>query len=118
MSPWPEIEWDDCYPTDRSIKKARRFFRANELDFKQAAAFLLRELPKCAENCCASCRVDDGTDDFGHSVKRIQFSTGGWSGAEELVGVIEERFDMRHYWVSWHRGGHYVFEVPPELIPT
>lgn len=113
---WPIIEWDDCYPTDESIEAAMDFFEKATLDFMEAAKFLVRELPKCARNCCASCEMSDTKDNFGAQVKRIEFSTGGWSGAEELVGLVESRFDLRNFWKSWHRGGHYVFEVPVDLL--
>lgn len=116
MSGWPVIEWDDCYPTDESIDAAERFLKEDSLDFHGAAAWLLTELPKCAANCCASCEVTDSTDILDHPVKRIEFSTGGWSGAEEIMGLIESRFDLRHFMFSWQRGGHYVFEVPPHFL--
>lgn len=109
---WPEVEWDEGYPTaeDDDFAAWNRF----PYNFRQAAKFLLRELPKASEFCCASCGVVDALDDlFGAKpVKRIEFSTGGWSGAESLIAFIEKRFDTQHFMLSWKRGGHYVFEIP------
>ena len=104
----PEIEWDDCYPTDQSLDAAR----AAPLDFRDAQEFLRRELAQCAEMCVASYQEEDGADFLGRQVLKLFFSTGGWSGAEDLMHVVESRFDTRHYMVQWNRGGHYIFEIP------
>lgn len=115
MEKWPEIDWDDCYPTDESLDALEAAMKESGSDAREAAAFLMRELPKCASNCVASCRV---VDDMANSrpIKRIEFSTGGWSGAEQITGLIEGRFDLSHFMFSWQRGGHYVFEVPDSLL--
>jgi hypothetical protein len=113
--PWPEVEWEEGYP----IAEDDDFLAwdALPLDFGEAAKFILRELPIAAENCCASCSVHDRADRYtGEAIKRIRFSTGGWSGAESLIGFIESRFDTRHFMESWRRGGHYVFEVPAHFL--
>lgn len=115
MSKWPEIEWDDCYPTDESIAAVEAAFKTARIDGKEAAAFMMRELPKCAQNCCASCHIMDDTV-HKRPIKRIEFSTGGWSGAEQLMGLIETRFEMKQFMFSWQRGGHYVFEVPTAYL--
>jgi hypothetical protein len=108
---WPEVEWAEGYPTAEDDDFVA--WDALPLDFKQAARFVLRELPKAAENCCASCTVTEAADFMGDPVTRIEFSTGGWSGAESLLGFISSRFDTRHFMESWRRGGHYVFEIEP-----
>lgn len=116
-SAWPPVEWDDDgYPTGEYDDFAA--WDGLKLDFNEAAAFLLRELPECARNCCAACDVTDAADElFGDKpVKRIEFSTGGWSGAESLIGLISNRFDTRHFMLSWRRGGHYVFEIPLHFL--
>jgi hypothetical protein len=112
---WPEVEWEDGYPTAEDDDFAA--WAGLPLDFGEAARFVLRELPKAAEYCCAWCSVHDRPDRYsGEPVKRIRFSTGGWSGAESLVDFIESRFDTRHFMTSWQRGGHYVFEIPASAI--
>jgi hypothetical protein len=110
---WPSVEWDDDgYPLAESDDFAG--WDNLSLDFVKAARFLLDELPFAATQCCCACSVEDGFDElFGdRRVKRIEFSTGGWSGAESLIGFIESRLDTRHFMLSWRRGGHYVFEIP------
>jgi hypothetical protein len=106
---WPEVDWEEGYPVDEDFKA----FEGLPLGFDEAALFLFRELPKAAANCVASCEIVDGQDRWGDPVQQIHFSTGGWSGAESLLGFISSRFDTRHFMESWQRGGHYVFEFEP-----
>lgn len=105
---WPAVEWDDGYPVDEEFDD----YAGLPLDFVKAGRFLLAELPAAAEHCCASCRVTDMEDDYGRPIKRIDFSTGGWSGAESLMAFIESRIDTNYFKMSWRRGGHYVFDIP------
>jgi hypothetical protein len=56
-------------------------------------------------------RVDAGTDD-GKPVMVIRMATGGWSGNEQLVGVVEASFFGVLYWQSSCRGGLHVYHVP------
>ncbi len=110
MENWPEIEWDDDgYPTDDSLAAIKDL----KLDFVEAAKFLRRELKRCSESCCAYYEENTVLDeDIDEDVVRADFSTGGWSGAEDLINTIFRRFDTKHFSVSWRRGGHYVFEFP------
>jgi hypothetical protein len=109
MEQWPEIEYDDDgYPTDESIAAIESL----PLDFKKARMFAKRELERCAEICCASYDEDNAIDIVGKPVIHASFSTGGWSGAETLIGLIQRRHDIAHSMLSWRRGGHYVFEFP------
>lgn len=112
MGDWPAIEYEDCYPVDEDFTA----FTLTELplSFKDAGAWLLSELPRASEHMCCSCDITRGKDRFGKPVRRIKFSTGGWSGAESIIALINRRVDLEHHMVSWRRGGHYVFEVPVE----
>lgn len=114
--PWPEVEWDGGYPVAEDDDF--QTWRDLPFNFHKAAQFLLIELPIAAENCCASCDVEDAADLFGKPVKLINFSTGGWSGAESLIGLIERRIDTSRFMLSWRRGGHYVFEIPVRYLPN
>jgi len=110
VSDWPAIEYDDCYPVDEDFPE----FTATTppLSFSAAGEWLLRELPRATEHMCCSCWITRGKDIMGKPVHRINFSTGGWSGAESIIRLIERRIDLQHAMLSWRRGGHYVFEVP------
>ena len=109
----PEIEYEDCYPVDEDFV-AFGNVSSPALSLKLAGEWLLRELPRAAEHMCCSCRITRGKDIMGSPVHRISFSTGGWSGAESIIALINRRVDLRHAMLSWRRGGHYVFEVPIE----
>ena len=111
MCDWPSIEYEDCYPVDEDFVACGRV-SSPPLDFTLAGEWLLRELPRACEHMCCSCKVNRSTDDFGKPVHRIYFSTGGWSGAESIVALINRRADLKRLMLSWRRGGHYVFEIP------
>lgn len=110
MSEWPEIEYEDCYPVDEDFVEWGNV-SSPPLNMKNAGEWLLRELPRAAEHMCCSCRVSKGKGITGKPVILIDFSTGGWSGAESIINLINRRIDLRHHMLSWRRGGHYVFEV-------
>lgn len=114
---WPEIEYEECYPVDEDFV-AWGNVSSPPLDMDKAGEWLLRELPRAAENMCCNCRVRKGTGITGKPVVLIDFSTSGWSGAESIIGLINRRVDLRHHMLSWRRGGHYVFEVkrPPSPL--
>lgn len=112
---WPEVEWEDGYPLAEDDDFAA--WDSLPLSFANAAAFLMLELPRAAANCCASCEVSNKFNvDIKAPVKHVYFSTGGWSGAESLIGFIERRVDTSYFMLSWHRGGHYVFEIPERYL--
>lgn len=46
-----------------------------------------------------------------HIVKKgrcLELHTGGWSGNEEIVGILQDSM----YWRKSERGGHYCFDLP------
>jgi hypothetical protein len=111
MSDWPEIEYEESYPVDEDFVAWGKV-SSPALSFERAGEWLLRELPRAAENMPCWCRITRGKNIIGKPVHRISFSTGGWSGAESIIGLIQRRADLQHLMLSWRRGGHYVFEIP------
>lgn len=57
---------------------------------------------------------------FKRTVMVLELHTGGWSGNEEIMGVLEHpivdgkitNFFWIFYWKATIRGGHYYFEIP------
>ncbi|HZL04358.1 MAG TPA: hypothetical protein VFE45_02875, partial [Coriobacteriia bacterium] len=45
----------------------------------------------------------------------VDLSTVGWSGNEEIMGVVTATFFHLLWWRTIHRGGHYTYSVPVEL---
>lgn len=113
VSAWPEIEYEESYPVDEDFAEITS--DSPPPSFKDAGAWLLRELPRAAENMTCFCKVTRGKDRItGKPVCRVTFSTYGWSGAESIIRLIERRVDLNYHMVSWRRGGHYTFEVKVE----
>ncbi len=77
----------------------------------EAARYLRQELSKCAEHCCASYGEESATDILGKPSLHLHFSTGGWSGAEDLMVALLGKFWIEYLQIQWNRGGHYIFEV-------
>lgn len=63
-------------------------------------------------------RVSNGRDNFRKSVKRLHLSTWGWSGNEEIIGVLQQTWLWFMWWRQSNRGGHYIFEVPTKSFDT
>jgi hypothetical protein len=55
--------------------------------------------------------VKSGFDDY-LGVKRCFLSTHGWSGNEDIIGVLRQTWFWMLWWRQSNRGGHYIFEVP------
>ncbi len=108
-TPLPPPEGDeDGYLTQEWLRALRnRPFEAFE-----AAAFLVDIFPR-AVVClsCASIEVIDDTDRLDRPVKIIKFHTGGWSGAEELIGIMNSHLWIKLRQTVWKRGGHFTYEV-------
>lgn len=103
------VECEDGYPTDDGLVALRN----HAFDPCDAARFLVYDFPDICKaiSCCRAIVTDARSDIMGDPAKRIEFSTGGWSGAEELIGIMLNHFWIRHHHVKWERGGHYEFEV-------
>lgn len=107
----PAIEFDDCYPTDESMEVARAYMGDPEpKHWNDAPRWIRATLSDCAENCCADYDEEEDTDIMGRPIIRARFSTGGWSGAEDIIRLIEGDFFCAQHMVQWRRGGHYIFE--------
>lgn len=108
------VECEEGYPTDDGLSALRN----HAFDPRGAARFLVHDFPRiCAGISCCTVRVADAERDFiDRPIHRVSFSTGGWSGAEELINLMLNHFWIRHLHTKWERGGHYEFEVPLALL--
>jgi hypothetical protein len=63
--------------------------------------------------------IDEREEEYSdQKVYHIEFSTCGWSGNEDLISSLEDNkyFINSFFKVEWHRGGHYIYEVPVEWL--
>lgn len=104
---FPPIEWDDGYPTEESMEALDAANR-NSFGLVEAGRYLRQELAKCAGHCVASYEERAVN---GKPLLHLHFSTGGWSGAEDLIAALQRKFWVNYALIEWRRGGHYVFEV-------
>lgn len=112
-----KVEGDaDGYLTDATIQAVHDL----TFDAGAAAYFLARGLPYLVSKLASSVSVTVKTvkDACGQDVVRIEYHTGGWSSAEELIESCLAHFWVRYYYSAWRRGGHHVFDVPAVSVET
>lgn len=104
---------DDGYPTRKSLRSLRRFL--NSLSVTDAGTWLVRGFPALVQTVrCGHVDVRENVQNpVGGTVCVVEYSTGGWSGQEDLVQeVLKSPYLKLFYHTAWRKGGHYTFEVP------
>ena len=106
----------DGYLTDAFLD----LLRDQEIAFGDVPRLLVDGLPMLVSmmSCC-NVEVADGATSLGAPAKVVTFHTGGWSGAEELIGILLGKPAVQMFHSAWRRGGHFTFEIPMmRLAPT
>jgi hypothetical protein len=108
--PFPDtLEVDeDGYPDEKYIEQLRIAD-----DMPNAATWLIETFPLLVNSIpCGYVDVRDGLDELQCPIKIITYSTGGWSGQEDLINAVcqNQICDLFYLW-SWRRGGHYEFRI-------
>jgi hypothetical protein len=106
------IDSEDGYLTDAWLDRLRAF------DFKihDAARFLVW-LPNIKPHLtCCTITLSQGQTHLGKMAQPLEFHTGGWSGAEELIDAMLAHFWIRYFHTKWERGGHFSFEIPDSYV--
>lgn len=49
---------------------------------------------------------------------KATFITGGWSGCEEIIGVVQKTMFSFAFHSMWQRGGLWEYRINPEMIDT
>ena len=52
---------------------------------------------------------------FKKLVWKIELHTIGWSGNEDIIYALKKNFFWTFFWEKSERGGHYYFEIRPEM---
>lgn len=95
---------NDEYPTDEQLQSI--------LDFEGTPEQFARELIESLwwhGGFTITQEYDDILDE--RSIK-LRISTWGWSGNEDLIGVMKQTWFWFMWWSASYRGGHYEFEIP------
>ena len=112
----------DGYPTKECIEFIRRF-RFNSKDAMPLSLSSVESLLNCIEENCRwidfSIGYELGLDVCERNfVVKFYYSTGGWSGHEELIEELKKTWFWYFCWEQSRRGGHYIFEINPNSFST
>ena len=107
---YPSEEWIDSF----------QGLPATAIGPVEAADFLVNRLPDIAKTIsCMQVVVSDAKDDYrDEPLKRVEYITGGWSGAEDLIHAMLGQFWIKHFHTLWKRGGYFVFDIPSSVGRT
>lgn len=103
------IEWDeDGYPTPESLERLRQALKDNSI--KKAKKAFYAALRENWYHLCGPEQVEVR----GEVIDVWGYHTGGWSGNEEIIAVLQEQ-GFLWWWLlqRYDRGGHYYFQMPP-----
>src|SRR5690606_11066638 len=99
---WLEID-DSGYPVEDSLRElvtsGHRF------------ADVLEAVRPYIEDAYGTYRINEVTDSMGDQVIEHRITTGGWSGIEEVLSVLEGTIGWSLSWQSSHRGGLHVLHM-------
>jgi hypothetical protein len=93
----------DGYPTEAALDHIRRF-EGTPAEFVTLLSDASSYNPVMVE--------DTVQEFFDRPGKRISYVTHGWSGNEDVIGVVETTVFWLRFWDSVHRGGLYRMFVP------
>jgi hypothetical protein len=100
----------DGYPTEETLERIRTWEIKTNADFAAVMDFAGRawSYPQYWE-----CDPAFTEPDWPRPCRQYVFSTGGWSGNEDIVSAIEANQVLQAIgaW-SWRRGGHYEYRFP------
>lgn len=97
----------DGYPTDDELEKVKKWDGIGDphglIDFLES----IWHWPDWGVE-----KKKSKTEFFERPCIKFYLHTGGWSGNEAVMKVLQSNFFWYIFWVSSRRGGHYEFEIP------
>lgn len=101
------IEWtDDGYPTEESLKRLSDALRDKDVR-RSLKAFYAALHENHYPDYCGPDRVKVR----GHVIDVWAYHTGGWSGNEQIIGVLQSESFMWGYLLErYDAGGHFYFK--------
>ena len=108
----------DGYPTKECIRFIRLYAWRSKTPMPMTWSSIEALLDMIEENC----RWPDFSIDYGLGldvcdrdfVVKFYYSTGGWSGHEEIIEELKKTWFWMFCWEQSRRGGHYIFEINPK----
>ena len=105
------IEWtEDGYPTEASLERLRKALRDQDVR-KAVEAFYAALKENRWPNFCGPERVEVR----GEVMEVWGYHTGGWSGNEDIIGVLQESWMWGWLLERYDAGGHYYFKLKPDV---
>ncbi len=103
------------YPTEEELKVFERWYPENYLKDKPSIRELVDDIESLWHWTDLGFHIKKGKDSLSHKVvMRLYLDTLGWSGNEEIIGVLQNTAFWILFWKKSERGGHYTFEIPLE----
>lgn len=96
---------DHHYPTPEALRQIRDF-KGAPLTLAYLVAELLEDM---GYGRCVWADYDGEAAEFA-------YTTGGWSGCEEVLSELEKTMFHLSFWESTHRGGRVVYRIPEDRI--
>ena len=101
----------DGYPTEETLARIRDWPITSNADFAAVMDFAGDTWSYPDRWACIEAETDP--DWPSHPYRVYRFSTGGWSGNEDIVAAIEANQIVQMVGAySWQRGGHYEYRFP------
>jgi len=103
------IKWDeDGYPTEESLEKLEYVLKGNDIRKAMEAFYsALKENYYTYDGFVGITEVDVR----GEMTKVWQYHTGGWSGNEDIIGILHQSILWSLLIERYDKGGHYYFKI-------
>lgn len=95
----------DGYPTNAELVKVENFIGSPKKFVEYLQSIWWYDPPT----------VKYGRNSLNRGVKRVQMHTWGWSGNEEIMGLVDKSWFSFLFHTKWERGGHFTYEVGLDL---
>jgi hypothetical protein len=106
------LDSGDGYLADAWLNRLRAF----KFTLHEAARFLVW-LPNIKPHlACCTITLSQRQTDLDKPAHFVEFRTGGWSGAEELINAMLGHFWIAYFHTKWERAGHFYFEIPDAYL--
>lgn len=106
------IEWEDGYPCKASLRRLRRAVKSK--DYKKAIKAFYEALREnyYGEDYCGPEQVEVR----GEIIDVWGYHTGGWSGNEDIIAILEESWLFHWLLERYDAGGHYYFRPIEKVL--